>query len=143
MTTDQKGSLAELAIMMEAAGLGVGVFKPLTDGERYDLIFDLRPRLVRVQCKLAQRRGDVVKISCYSSRRCRDGFIKRTYTCDELDAIAAYSHELRRCWLIPLGTCAIATIQLRIAPTKNNQESGVKWADDYEFAARLAELKGP
>ena len=51
LTTDQKGAIAELAIAHAAAVLGVGVFKPLTDGERYDLIFDLRPRLLRVQCK--------------------------------------------------------------------------------------------
>ena len=47
-TTDEKGSIAELAIAHEASKLNIGVFKPLTDGERYDLIFDLRPRLVRV-----------------------------------------------------------------------------------------------
>jgi hypothetical protein len=37
LTTDQKGAVAELAIAHAAAELGVGVFKPLTDGERYDL----------------------------------------------------------------------------------------------------------
>ena len=51
LTTDQKGAAAELAISHLAAELGVGVFKPLLDGEPYDLIFDFRPRLVRVQCK--------------------------------------------------------------------------------------------
>jgi hypothetical protein len=43
LTTDQKGSIAELAIASAAAKLEIGVFKPLTEGERYDLIFDLRP----------------------------------------------------------------------------------------------------
>jgi PD-(D/E)XK endonuclease len=38
LTTDQKGGAAELAIAHAAAELGVGVLKPLTDGERYDLI---------------------------------------------------------------------------------------------------------
>ena len=51
LTTDQKGAILELAIAREAAALGAGVFKALTDGERYDLIFDVRPRLLRVQCK--------------------------------------------------------------------------------------------
>ena len=33
LTTDQKGGIAELAIAWEAAQLGIGVYKPLTDGE--------------------------------------------------------------------------------------------------------------
>ena len=51
LTTDQKGAVAELAIAHAVAQIGIRVFKPLTDGERYDLIFDLRPELLRVQCK--------------------------------------------------------------------------------------------
>ena len=60
LTTDQKGAIAESAIVHAAIKLGVGVFKPLLDGERYDLIFDLRPRLIRVQCKWAMRNGEVI-----------------------------------------------------------------------------------
>ena len=64
LTTDQKGAVAESAVIHAAIKLGIGVFKPLTDGERYDLIFDLRPRLVRVQCKWAVRQGDVIVVRC-------------------------------------------------------------------------------
>jgi len=48
LTTDQKGAVAELAIAHAAAELGLGVFKPLTDGERYDLIFETGSTLLRV-----------------------------------------------------------------------------------------------
>ena len=57
-TTDQKGTIAELAIAWEAIQLGIGVYTPVADGERCDLIFDLRPNLLRVQCKWAVRRGE-------------------------------------------------------------------------------------
>ena len=50
LTTDQKGVIAELAIARRAAELGIGVWRSYTV-ERYDLLFDLRPQLVRVQCK--------------------------------------------------------------------------------------------
>ena len=96
LTTDQKGAIAELAIAHIAAEIGVGVFKPLTDGERYDLIFDLRPRLVRVQCKWAAPVGDVVIVRCRSCRRTKAGLLHRGYTADEVDAIVAYSPELGR-----------------------------------------------
>jgi hypothetical protein len=98
MTTDQKGAIAEAAIACEAIKLGIGVFRPLTD-ERYDLIFDLRPKLLRIQCKWATCRGGVMTIWCVSSRRAAEGFRRRTYTAEEVDAIAAYCLEIDRCSL--------------------------------------------
>jgi hypothetical protein len=137
-TTDQKGSIAETAIAAAAAKLGIGVFKPLTDGERYDLIFDLRPRLVRVQCKWASKRGDVIVMRGYSARRAADGLRKRCYSPDEIDAFAAYCAELDRCYFLPMEVCAgRSTLQLRLAPTKNNQRQLINWASDFEFDATL------
>jgi hypothetical protein len=41
LTTDQKGAIiGESAIAHAAIKLGIGVYKPLSDGERYDLIFE-------------------------------------------------------------------------------------------------------
>jgi PD-(D/E)XK endonuclease len=51
LSTDQKGALAELSIARDAIALGTGVYAPLGDGERCDLIFDLGERLERIQCK--------------------------------------------------------------------------------------------
>jgi hypothetical protein len=67
LTTNQKGAIAETAIVHAAVLVGIGVAKPLAD-ERYDLSFDLRDELVRVQCKWAVRRGDVVDIRCRQTR---------------------------------------------------------------------------
>jgi hypothetical protein len=144
LTTDQKGATAELAIAHAAAELGVGVFKPLTDGERYDLIFNLRPRLVRVQCKWAPLAGHTVIVRCYSNRRAREGLRRRSYTAGEADAIAAYCPGLDRCFLIPSSRFdGHSQLLLRLAPSKNNQRRGINWADDFDLAARLTELLGP
>jgi hypothetical protein len=53
MTTDQKGAIAEAAITAAAIRLGVGVYRPLFEGGRYDLIFEVGETLLRVQCKWA------------------------------------------------------------------------------------------
>lgn len=144
LTTDQKGSAAELAIAHAAAEIGIGVYKPLTDGERYDLILEAGARLVRVQCKWAPRQGDTVIVRCYSCRRARDGLRRRKYTAAEADAIAAYSPDLGRCFLIPASRFdGRAQVLLRVAPTRNNQRVGINWAEDFEFAARLREFVGP
>lgn len=144
LTTDQKGAIAELAVAHKAAELGIGVFKPLTDGERYDLIFDLRPHLVRVQCKWAARRNDVLIVPCRSCRRTREGMRHRAYTTEEVDAIAAYCAELDRCYFVPLDRFnGQSALQLRLVPARNNQRLGINWADEYLLDARLRALLGP
>ena len=141
LSPDQKGALAESAIVHAAVKLGLGVFRPLSDGERWDLILNLRPQLVRVQCKTAVLHGEVLSVPLYSSRRNAHGFVKRVYTSDEIDAVAAYWPELERCFLLPMGMFAARTyLQLRLAPSKNYQRARVNWADDYAFEATLKRL---
>jgi len=41
---NHKGNVAELAIATEAARLGLSVLKPLTEHERYDLVFGINGR---------------------------------------------------------------------------------------------------
>lgn len=133
MTTNQKGAIAETAIIHAAIKLGIGVFKPVMD-ERYDLVFDLRPQLLRVQCKWAVHNDDVVVVRCRSSRRSRAGIIHRAYSPEEIDAFAAYCAEIDRCYLLPVGRFPNArAIQLRLAPTRNNQECRINWARNFEF----------
>jgi hypothetical protein len=138
LSSDQKGAIAETAVIHEAIKLGIGVLKPVGDGIRYDLVFDLDGRLVRVQVKWAGRKGDVIAMRCYSARRSAEGFLKRPYAPDEIDAFAAYSPELARCYFLPIEEFpGKTTIQLRLGPTRNGQQVGIHWAEEYEFAARL------
>ena len=143
LTTNQKGFIAETAVLHECAKLHVPVAKPLDD-QKYDLIFDLGEKLLRVQCKWAARIGDVVSIRTRTCRRAREGLIHRTYGPNEIDAIAAFCAATGSCYLLPHELSVDrAAVQLRLEPTKNNQAAGIRWARDYEFAARLSLLLGP
>jgi hypothetical protein len=143
MTTDQKGAIAEACIAAAAVKLGVDVYRPLAEGGRYDMIFDLGSNLLRVQCKWVSRRGNVLVVSCQSARRCAEGFIRRPYTAEEVDAIGAYSLELDRCFLIPIALVENRpAIALRVAPCRNNQRRRINWADDFDFAATIARHQG-
>src|SRR5262249_54913112 len=102
LTTDQKGAIAESAIAHAAIKLGIDVYKPVAEGGRYDMIFDLRPRLARVQCKWAAVHNEVIIVRCYSCRRTRDGMHKRGYTSDEIDAVAVYCADVDRCFYFPV-----------------------------------------
>lgn len=142
MTTHQKGLVAETAVIHECAKLGVPVARPLDD-QRYDLIFDLGAKLLRVQCKWSARIGDVIAIRTRTCRRGREGLIHRQYSPDEIDAIAAFCPDTGLCYLLPHElSVERGAVQLRLEPTKNNQATGIRWARDYEFAAKLIPLLG-
>ncbi len=135
LSTDQKGAIAESAIVLAAAKLGIGVYLPFSDGERYDLIFDLRRSLVRVQCKWAPLQGDVVVVRAYSSRRTADGLRRRGYEADEIDAIAAYCPELDRCYYLPGARVARANLSFSFESHRaaTTRQRGVNWAEDFAF----------
>jgi hypothetical protein len=142
LTTDRKGAIAEMGIAWHAFMLGVDVYKPIAEGGRCDLIFDLG-ELWRVQCKWARRRDDVLLVQCCSNRRAREGLRRRLYSADEIDAFAAYCAELDRCFFLPFARFpGRSSIQLRLAPTRNNQKLGINWADEYDFTATLAQPLG-
>jgi hypothetical protein len=67
LTPSQKGSIAESAIVHAAIKLGINVFGPFNEGLRYDLIFEVDARFVRVQCKWAVRRGEAVVVTEHST----------------------------------------------------------------------------
>ena len=142
LTTNQKGAIAEAAIIHQAAKLGIPVLRPTTD-ERYDIVLDLRGRFVRVQCKWAPLYGEVVIFRCRSCRRARAALRHRSYSSEEIDAFAAYCADLERSFYVPMEIAQNRlAIQLRISPTQNNQRVGVNWADDFDFAATI-DRSGP
>jgi hypothetical protein len=138
LTPSQKGSIAESAIVAAAIKLGIPVCKPINEGLRYDLVFELAGKFIRVQCKWAGRRGDVVVVPCLSRRRCADGLVSKPYTPEEIDAFAAYCPQTDRCYFLRLSSFpGCRGIQLRLAPARNNQQRGINWAGEYEFDATL------
>jgi hypothetical protein len=144
VTTDQKGAIAETAIGHAAVKLGIEFYRPIAEGERYDLIFNLGACLLRVQCKWARRREGVVAVRCYSCRRTAVGICRRGYTAHEIDAIAAYCPDTDRCYLLPAKLVEGRNeLWLRLDPTRNGQKLGIRWADEYDFTRLDWESLGP
>ena len=138
LTTDQKGTVAELGIAAAATALGVDVYRPVGEGSRADLLFGIGDELLRIQCKWAPLIGDTIVVRCYSSRRNREGLLTRKYAADEIDAFAAYSPDVQTCYFLPAELCiGRREVRLRLGPCKNNQQLRINWAKDYEFAATL------
>ncbi len=142
LTTNQKGAISETAIAAAAARHGYGVLKAPCDGGRYDLVFDVDGTLLKVQCKWAIRRGDVIDVRAFSCRHTSPGGLtRRGPAADEIDVLAAYCAELDRCYALPAALVADRThAHLRLAGAKNCQQQRVRYAADYEFPGAIAQL---
>jgi hypothetical protein len=138
--TSIKGAIAEAAITAAAVELGFVVLRPVVEGRRYDLVIDTGPNLLRVQCKWAQRKGAVVLVNLSTCRHTPSGYVRSTYSRDEVDGIGVYCHELKRCFYLPIETVAGRKgFSLRLAPAANSQEAAINYADQYSFGA-IAQL---
>jgi hypothetical protein len=134
LTPSQKGAAAEAEVAAAAIRLDLVVLRPLCDGGRYDLVLDLGNQLLRVQCKWASRRDDVLLGRCITSRHTPHGYVRTSYSSAEVDAIALYSPDTDRCYLLPIQEAeGRSGISLRVGPTRNNQALHVRWAEDYEI----------
>ena len=52
----------------------------------------------------------------------------------EADYFGVYSPETGKVYLVPVEEAPVCSAgRLRLNPTKNNQQKGVKWAKDYEI----------
>ena len=135
------GCVAEAAITLEAVRLGLEVYKPVSEHARADLIIGSSEKVFRVQCKTARRKGDVLIVRFVSTWLSNDGYVRRRYTADEVDFVAAHCHELDQNFLIPIDLVDGRTgIQLRLSPPKNGQRATVHFASDFEFTGAVAQL---
>jgi hypothetical protein len=135
-----KGAIAETAITAEAVKLGFVVLRPIVEGRRYDIVIDTGPCLLRVQCKWAPRKGEVIAVNLQTHRCTPHGYVRSTYTAAEVDGIGVYCQELRRCFYLPIEKVAgRRCLHLRLQPAANNQELAINWAADYALGA-IAQL---
>ena len=93
-------------------------------------------RLLRVQCKWATLKGEVVSIPLRTSRHTPAGYVRTVYSADEIEGFAAYCRELDTCFFLPIADFAGRQhAHLRLGPARNGQRLGVKMADEYLLGA--------
>jgi hypothetical protein len=135
-----KGAIAEAAITAAAIELGFFVLRPLPEGRRYDLVIDTGPQLLRVQCKWAPKRGNVIVVNLQTHRCTPRGYVHSTYSADEVDGIGVYCQALKQCYYVPIDRVAgRRAMHLRLAPAANNQSAAINWAADFPLGA-IAQL---
>jgi prevent-host-death family protein len=144
LSTDQKGGIAETAILAAATKLGVPVLRPVVEHARYDLAFEIGDRILRVQCKWGALSDDgaIIKVNLTSNWCTPTGYERRYYSADEIDLVAVYCSELDQCYLLPIALVAGRRgIQLRVTPPKNGQRAALNLAVDFELPGAVAQLE--
>ena len=106
----------------------MNVFVPLFSAHgRVDLVIELGGVLRRVQCKSSTKHGDVLVFRTSSNTR----NAPKAYT-GEVDLFGIYSPELERVYLVPVDAMPPTRGCLRLEPARNNQQTGIHWASEYE-----------
>jgi PD-(D/E)XK endonuclease len=139
-----KGNIAEAEIALAALKVGVPVFKPVGEHGRADLVLEIGSVLQRVQCKWGRLSTDRTTIAVQVSgcRLTPRGYVRSTYSHDEVDLVGVYCGELDRCYLLPERLFVDkSTVHLRLAPAKNGQRSCINLAEKYEFTGAVAQLE--
>jgi hypothetical protein len=128
--TAKCGNYAELRVIADAIRRGYSVSIPYGHETRYDLIIDTGKRLLRVQVKNARLICGAVMV-----KTCSSGVSVHTvYNDIEIDYIAAFEPKAETIYYVPITEVGARrwALSLRIDKARNNQESGVRYAEDFK-----------
>lgn len=133
------GNITELEVLTYITKLGYQVSIPFGDRERYDQIWDINGKLLRVQVKTSHEIDDgaAVAFSCRSSQRSKGKTKNTRYRDTEIDYFATIWQG--RCYLVPIQETSTEKV-LRFAPPKNGQIKGITFAESYEVERVLARI---
>jgi antitoxin (DNA-binding transcriptional repressor) of toxin-antitoxin stability system len=143
MNSNVKGAIAEQAIVLAATKLRVPVWRPVSEHGRADLVLEIGGQLWRVQVKWGRLSlaRDVVIVRVGTCRCTPGGYVRRTYSEDEVDLFAVYCGELDRCLLLPAQLLTHRTyVSLRLTAPRNGQRSCINLANDFTFDGAVAQL---
>ena len=134
--TAKKGQVTESMVLARLVQLGYQCLIPWGHDHRYDIAIDDNGILVRIQCKTARykkERGSIAfNTDITYARVGGKPHIVKGYK-GQADYFGVYSPDTGKVYLIPVDIENTRQVILRLTPTRNNQEKGVRWAKDYEI----------
>ena len=136
-TVDTKwiGNVAELEVQTYMTKLNVQVSIPYGDRARYDQIWDVNGKLLRVQIKHTHESNGAIGIKCSSGVKRKGKRVQLRYTSDEIDGIATYYNG--HVYYIPIEQAPRAIKTLRFDKAQSNIQSSINWAEDFEVEKQL------
>ena len=132
MDTNTKGNLTELRLLSRVTELGHTVSIPFGNKDRYDQIWDVNGKLLKVQIKTCRWKDDRhtgIIFNCYSVCNKKKHF----YTKNDVDYFATSWGD--KCYVVPVEQCSQEkTLWFELAPGSSNK---CCMATDYEIEKML------
>ena len=141
MRTDPKyiGEQTELKVLLAARELGINISIPWGDGLRYDQIWDVNGKLLRIQIKTAREidEGTAITIPGKSTNRIHGKSVNQKYTENEIDAIVTFYKD--KLYYVPIADMS-NNKNLRFSIPRNKQMTNINWAIDFTAERQLKEF---
>ena len=125
MTPSEIGERAEAAILAALVRSGKEILIPFGQ-RRYDLAYEDKGSLVKVQCKTGHERSGAIWFKTHSV--CRGQ--ARDYR-EDASVFGIYCHERNEVYLVPVQDVPARYAHLRLHDACNGQQAGVRWASKY------------
>lgn len=137
---NDKGKITEALVLSYILQLGYSVSIPFGDKDRYDQIWDINGKLLRVQIKTARlnekeknpEQNLSIRFNCKSTANGKT----HKYSKDEIDYFATYWNN--KVYLVPVNECSTEKV-LRFTSSQSNQPA-ICWAKDYEVEEVIKRL---
>ena len=104
MNTNQKGKITEIEVLSYITKLGYSVSIPFGDKDRYDQIWDIKGKLLKIQIKTShwksEKNHNAFTFKCKTSSNGKD----YVYTKEDIDYFATMWDN--QCYLIPIQECS-------------------------------------
>lgn len=133
MHTIQKGDISVAMLTAKFLRLGYVVMKPISELLRYDLVIDRcgDGQFERVQCKTGRLRNGSVRFNTSSSlAHHKSGSGRKAYT-GEIEVFGVYCPDNDECYIVPVDVVGLVEGSIRVEPSKNGQQKGVRLADEF------------
>lgn len=128
MDTNLKGKITELEVMSYIIKKGFSVSIPYGDKDRYDQIWDINGKLLRIQVKTShlslKNSGKAIEFKCQGTSNGKTTL----YSKNDIDYFATYWDG--QVYVVPVGECSSKKV-LRFESASN--QSTINWAKNYTF----------
>lgn len=136
---NDKGKATESQVLAYMIGLGYSISIPFGDKDKYDQIWDINGKLIKVQVKTArlnEKEKNPSNVSIKFNCKSTVNGTNRKYTKEDIDYFATYWQN--QVYLVPVEECSIEKV-LRFTSSQPNQPA-ISWAKDYKVEEVLKRL---
>jgi len=129
MNTKDIGERSEAKILSAILDKGIPVLMPWGDNQRYDFVIEVEGKFLKIQCKTASKRGNVLRFPTRSLTT-KNGKPTKVGYKGQIDYFMIYSPDTQDIYCIHVDDCGKDECCLRTEESKINIKT-VRYAKDY------------